>query len=164
MQPQARILSACFIAMALASASMAASDPFTGTWDLDRTASNSRAQSQVLTFDVAANREAYSSELVLPDGTRQVTHYRAAYDGKKYPSETTVTKPDGTRVVRMDSVILKRTGPRSEERHWVQHGRVAVILRRSVSADGNTLSSTMINVDSGGQEHIGGHLVFKRRL
>jgi hypothetical protein len=164
MRTRAGTLSTAFILLALVSASMAASDPFTGTWDLDRAASNSRAQSQVLTFDVAANRESYSSDLLLPDGTRQVTHYRAAYDGKKYPSETTVTKPDGTSVARKDSVILERTGPRSEERHWIQHGRVAVILRRSVSADGSTLFSTMVSVDASGHEHTGGHLVFKRRL
>jgi hypothetical protein len=155
---------AFIILAALASVSLAASDLFTGTWDLDRDASKGGARSQVLTFDVTATRESYRSELLLSDGTRQVTHYRAEYDGKEYPSETTITKPDKTETVRRDTVILTRIGPASEERRWKQGGRVVRILRRQVSSDGNTLLSTVVDVDESGHEHITGKLVFRRRF
>lgn len=164
MRTRTKTLSTLLPVAALASVCIAARDPFNGIWDLDRDASKGGATSQVLTFDVSPTQESYTSELLLPDGTRQVTHYRASYDGNEYPSETTITKPNQPKVVRKDAVILKRTGPGSEERRWKQGGRVVRILRRSVSSDGSTLFSTVIDVDASGHEHATGNLVFKRRL
>jgi hypothetical protein len=138
--------------MALASASLAAESPFNGTWER---AGSTPTNKQVLTFNVTADRETYTSDLTRPDGTRQVTHYTAGYDGKEYPSQTTITKPDGTSVTRQDTVIMKRTGHRSEERHWIQGGKLALILKRTVSADGKTLYSTGIAIDANGHEKAG---------
>ena len=141
----------------------AVDDPFTGTWDLDRQASHGGAKSQVLTIAVSEGRESYRSELVQADGTRQVTHYTAAYDEKEYPSETTVTPPNGPVVRSEDAVVLKERDLQTRERLWKRNGRVIRILRRSLSLDGRTLTSRVIDVDASGHEHLVGTLVFKRR-
>jgi hypothetical protein len=147
----------------LVTVAVAAEDPFTGTWILDRQASQGGAKSQVLTITVSENRESYRSELMQADGTRQVTHYTAAYDGREYPSETTVTHPDGTRVRSEDSVILRKIDLQTRERYWRRNGRVIRILRRTVSPDDHLLTSKVIDVDSSGQEHVVGSLVFNHR-
>jgi hypothetical protein len=149
--------------VSLVSVVAAADDPFTGTWVLDSQASQGGARSQVLTISVSEDRESYRSELTQADGTRQVTHYTAAYDGREYPSETTVTHPDGTTVRSSDTVILKKIELQTRERYWRRDGRVIRILRRSVSADGRTLTSVVIDVDTSGREHSVGTLVFKHR-
>ena len=149
--------------LTLASGVIAAEDPFTGTWILDRQASQGGASSQVLTIAVSEDRESYRSELTQADGTRQLTHYTAAYDGREYPSETTVTHPDGTTVRSEDAVILRKIDRQTRERYWRRNGRVIRILRRTVSADGHILTSKVIEVDAGGQEHPAGRLVFNHR-
>lgn len=148
--------------LALVPVLAAAEDPFTGTWILDRQASQGGAKSQVLTITVSEDRESYRSELTQTDGTRQVTHYTAAYDGREYPSETTVTHPDGTTVRSEDAVILRKIDLQTRERYWRRNGRVIRILRRTVSADGHILTSKVIDVDASGQEHPAGSLVFNR--
>src|SRR5262249_15215375 len=100
---------------ALVSVVVAAEHPSTGNWILDRHASQGGAKSQVLTIMVSQNRESYRSELTQTDGTRQVTHYTAAYDGREYPSETTVTHSDGTTVRSADSVILRKIDLQTRE-------------------------------------------------
>jgi hypothetical protein len=147
----------------LGSVAHAADDPFTGTWDLDLQASQGGARSQVLTIEVVENRESYRSELMLPDGTRQVTHYSAAYNEREYPSETTITQPNGTTIRHKDSVILKKIALQTRERQWKRDGRVIRILRRNLSSDGRTLISRVIDVDASGREHVVGSLVFNRR-
>src|SRR5579871_5619735 len=146
--------------LALIPGVVAAGDPFTGTWILDRQASQGGASSQVLTITVSEDRESYRSELTQADGTRQVTHYTAAYDGREYPSETKVTHRDGTTVRSEDAVILRKIDLQTRERYWRRNGRVIRILRRTVSADGHILTSKVIDVDARGQEHPAGSLVF----
>jgi len=162
MRTRAKTLGALFILSAFASVSMAQSDPFTGTWALDPVASNKEGKGYlVLIIDMTADREAYRNEFLLPDGTHEITRYRAALDGKEHPSETITTKPDGvTQVVRKDFVSVKKTGPRDEER---RHTNPHVVVRRTVSADGNTLFSKVSSIDANGHEGpVTENLVFKR--
>lgn len=137
-------------------------DPYTGIWTLNPARSGGEARSQVLTISVAGNEETYRSELVQRDGTRQVTNYRAAYDGKEHPSQTTLTDAAGKTSLRDDTVILRKVDALTRERHWKRDGRVIRILRRRVSADGSTLTSQVIDVDEHGREHAAGTLVFER--
>ena len=162
MQTRVKTLGAFFILSAFASVSMAADDPFTGTWALDPVASNKEGQGYlVLLINIVGDRESYRNEFLMPNGTHEITHYQAPFDGKQYPSETITTKPDGvTKVVRKDFVSLKRTGPREEER---RHTNPHVVIRRSVSADGNTLFIKENNLDASGHEGpVVENLVFKR--
>jgi hypothetical protein len=143
---------------------MSAADPYTGTWTLDLARSGGESRSQTLTIEVQGNQERYRSELVWTDGRRQVTTYVADYDGKEHPSQTVVQQSSsdpGT--VREDTVVLVKIDERRRERLWKQSGRVVRILRREVSADGNTLTSQVVDVDERGEEKVTATLVFERR-
>jgi len=138
------------------------SDRFTGVWKLNLAKSGGDSRSQVLTISVVGDVETYRSELVLHDGTRQVTNYTAAYDGKEHPSQTLITPPDGAATRRDDGVILRKIDELTRERQWKREGRVIRILRRTISQDGRTLTSQVIDVDEEGHEHPAGKLVFDR--
>jgi hypothetical protein len=138
------------------------SDPYAGVWKLNLAKSGGDGRSQVLTISVIGDVETYRSELLLRDGTRQVTNYTAAYDGNEHPSETVVTEPNGAVVRREDTVILRRIDALTRERQWKREGRLIRILRRTVSADGRTLTSQVIDVDEQGHEHPTGTLVFDK--
>jgi hypothetical protein len=138
------------------------SDPYTGVWKLNLAKSGGDGRSQVLTISVIGDVETYRSELLLRDGTRQVTYYTAAYDGNEHPSETLVTEPNGAVARRDDTVILRRIDERTRERQWKREGRLIRILRRTVSKDGRTLTSQVIDVDDEGHEHPTGMLVFDK--
>ena len=127
-----------FAALVLMAAPAAAGspDPYAGVWALNLAKSGGDARSQVLTIDISGDVETYRSELVLRDGTRQVTNYTAAYDGKEHPSQTLVTAPGGAVTRRDDTVTLRRTDRLTRERQWRRDGRLIRILRRTVSADG----------------------------
>ncbi len=143
---------------------MSAADPYTGAWTLDLARSGGESRSQTLTIEVRGNQESYRSELVWPNGRRQVTTYVAEYDGKEYPSQTVVhqsSSDPGT--VREDTVVLVKIDERRRERLWKQGGWVVRILRREVSADGNTLTSQVVDVDVRGEEKVTATLVFERR-
>jgi len=138
------------------------SDPYTGVWTLNLARSSGDSRSQVLTITVVGDVETYRSELLLHDGTRQVTNYTAAYDGKEHPSRTLVTEPNGTVAQRDDTVILRRFDQLTRERLWKRDGRLVRILRRVVSQDGRTLTSQIIDVDEEGHERPAGKLVFDK--
>jgi hypothetical protein len=139
-------------------------DPYTGTWILDAARSGGESRSQTLTIEVRGDEESYRSELVWPDGRRQVTTYVAKYDGREYPSET-VLEGGGQKepVKRDDTVILRKVDGPGRERIWKQGGRIVRILRRSVSADGRTFTSQVVDVDERGNETVASTLVFDRR-
>jgi hypothetical protein len=152
---------AALVLMAPASA-VSRSDPYAGLWTLNLDKSGGESRSQVLTIRVNDGVETYRSELVLRDGTRQVTNYTAAYDGKEHPSETVVTAPNGALTRRDDTVTLRRIDQLTRERQWRRDGRLIRILRRTVSQDGRTLTSQIIDVDEDGHEHPGATLVFDK--
>src|SRR5262245_12298817 len=83
-----RILAACvLVTLSIAARADTAADPYTGTWILNLAQSGGEQRSQVLTITVTGDQETYRSELTLKNGTKQVTNYTAAYDGKEYPSQ-----------------------------------------------------------------------------
>jgi hypothetical protein len=146
------------------SLALAQSDPCDGTWVLNVAKSGGEPRTQILTIQIEGDREAYRSDLVWPDGRRQVTTYTAPYDGKEYPSQTVMTSSSGeTSPPRHDTVVLRRVDERTRERHWNQDGRLVRILRRSVSPDGRTLTSQVIDVDEAGVEKLASTLIFDRR-
>ena len=138
------------------------SDPYTGVWNLNLAKSGGDTRSQVLTISVIGDVETYRSELLLHDGTRQVTNYTAAYDGKEHPSQTLITEPSGVAARKDDTVVLRKIDELTRERQWKREGRVIRILRRTISQDGSTLTSQVIDVDQEGHEHPAGKLVFDK--
>jgi hypothetical protein len=147
--------------IAVAAAAVPA-DPYTGVWNLNLAKSGGDTRSQVLTIGVVGDVETYRSELLLRDGTRQVTNYTAAYDGKEHPSQTLITEPSGVATRKDDTVILRKIDGLTRERQWKREGRVIRILRRTISQDGRTLTSQVIDVDEEGHEHPTGKLVFDK--
>jgi hypothetical protein len=160
-----KLVSTAFAAfLAALGLARAQSDPYDGTWVLNLARSGGEARTQILTLRIEGDRETYRSELVSPDGRRQVTVYTAEYDGKEYPSETVMTSPSGkTDPPRHDTVILQKVDERTRERHWKQGGRLVRILRRVVSPDGRTLTSRVIDVDEAGRETRVSTLIFDKR-
>lgn len=158
-----RILEAS-MALLMASLALAASDPYAGSWVLNLAKSGGETRAQVLTIQIEGDRETYRSEIIWPDGRRQVTNYTAPYDGEEYPSRTVMTSSSGeASPPRHDTVILKKVDERTRERHWKQGGRLVRILRRVVSPDGGTLTSRVIDVDETGHETLVSTLIFDKR-
>ena len=137
-------------------------DPYTGTWHLDLDRSGGEPRTQTLSIQVRDNTETYRSEMVWPNGRRQITTYTAGYDGGEYPSTTVIAEPGGKTAQREDVVVLKRLDAARRERYWHQGGRLVRILRREISPDGRTLTSQLVDVDEAGNESAGPKLVFER--
>lgn len=129
----------------------ARADAYTGTWTLSVAKSGGAQRTQVLTIDVVGDEETYQSDMRAANGRRQVTNYKAKYDGKEYPSVTVVTEPDGKATREEHTVKLEKLDERTRTRTWTQKGQVT-ILRRVVSPDGRTLTSQSILVDATGRE------------
>jgi hypothetical protein len=154
-----RRLSGVAAAIAVGATTLAAQlDPYTGVWTRRPMPDGG---TQVLTITVANDQEDYRSELTSTDGRRQDTNYVARYDGREYPSRTTITE-GGKAHTRADGVILTKVDDWTRERHWKQGGRVVRILRRRVSPDGRVLTSVVIDIDERGREHVTSTLVFDR--
>jgi len=150
------------LALIAVAAAAVQSDPYTGVWNLNLAKSGGDTRSQVLTISVIGDVETYRSELLLHDGSRQVTNYTAAYDGKEHPSQTLITEPSGVAARKDDTVILRKIDELTRERQWKREGRVIRILRRKICQDGRTLTSQVIDVDEEGHEHPAGKLVFDK--
>ena len=99
------------------------SDPFAGTWERNpvRSLGNSLATIAYEVFET--------------DGLHFVgnnVEYRAKPDGKDYPVVGSIVA---------DSVSFKRPAPGTIEEAWKDGGRLALLVRRVVSADGKTLTA-----------------------
>ena len=129
----------------------ARADAYTGTWTLNVAKSGGAPRTQVLTIAVVGDEETYQSEMQSATGRRQVTNYKARYDGREYPSVTVVTEPDGKATREVNTVKLEKVDERTRTRTWQQNGQTT-ILRRVVSPDGKTLTSQSILVDATGRE------------
>lgn len=154
---------AVVLAAVLSGAAAAARDPFTGTWVLDPPRDGSASHTQVLTIKVEDGVETYRSDLVTPDGLRQVTDYQAPYDGQEHPSVTRLSgggRPDET---KPGGVILHWTDANTRERYWKTDGRLFRILRRTVVDGGCAMRSQLIDVSPQGVERPGGVLSFTRQ-
>lgn len=154
---------AIVLAAALSGAAGTARDPFTGTWVLDPPRDGPATHTQVLTIKVEAGVETYRSDLMTPDGRRQITDYAAPYDGQEHPSVTRLSgggRPDET---KPGGVMLHWTDINTRERYWKTDGRLFRILRRTVGDGGCAMRSQLIDVSPDGVERPGGVLSFTRQ-
>jgi hypothetical protein len=116
---------------------------FNGTWklNLDKT-TGPHAKSEILTFAVSGDEEHYTVDEVETDGSLFKTEYTAKFDGKAYPNKNLVTG-------EITYVCLKKIDDRTEEfeSRKKPKGAVSYKYRRVLSADGKTMTSSIIGGD-----------------
>jgi hypothetical protein len=122
-------------------------DPTIGTWKLNLAKSTYNAgqppKSTTIVIEAAGDGTKVTADTVLSDGTSRRISYTATYDGK----DSKVTgSPD------YDMVSIKRTAPSTTEGERKKGGRVLQTFKRTVSADGKTMTVMSKGISGGGQK------------
>ena len=113
-------------------------------------------------YRVSDNTEIYTSDVITGEGEHEVTQYNARYgDGKEYPSTVTIYG-SGTVRVQTTNLMLRKIDERTRERVYKRDGRIATIMRRVMSADGKTITSSIMSVDADGKENVFETRVFEK--
>ena len=119
-------------------------DPFDGTWGLDRSQSHydSGDPPREMTIIIATDgaRVHYRSQAVEPDGRRTDCEYRAEYDG----IPVSVTGNSGLMV----PVALRRLGPRTVDATYMRAFRVVASSRREIDPTGTVMTVTTQSTDA----------------
>lgn len=141
-------------------------DPFNGAWRLNvqksKMQSRTVSKSETVVYRVADNTEIYTSDVITGDGEHEVTQYNGRYnDGKEYSSTVTVYGESAVRV-QNQSLMLRKIDERTRERVYKRDGRIATIMRRNMSADGKTITSSIMSVDANGKENVFETRVFEK--
>jgi hypothetical protein len=127
--------------LAAAAGSAAQNEKFTGTWELNLAKSTGpQPKSETLRIHVANNEEHYIVEALNENGSRLHTEYRAKYDGKDYPNRNLVTETT-------TFVSIQALDANTELVTNKRDGKVTSSYRRVLSADGQTLTSTILGPD-----------------
>lgn len=147
MQSLSRLLTlAVVVLVGTAMLSAQAPDPRIGSWKLDVAKSKydpgPAPKSGMLKIEAFEQGEKLTSEAVNADGTRTVVQYSANYDGKDYKL---TGSPTG------DTVSLKRIDSHTTERTDKMGGKTVMSIRRAVSKDGKTFTSTSKGTNAQGQ-------------
>ena len=128
-----------------------APDPLVGTWKINLAKSTfspgPAPKSQTLTITVAGQGMKVNVQGVDGQGKPTSTQYTANYDGKDYP--VTIT---GAAAADYDHVVLKRIDARTSETTRKKTGKVVQTVRRVVSQDGKTLTTTATGMNAQGQK------------
>lgn len=142
-------LSVVVIALALGTLSgvtlSAQGDAAAGTWKLNVAKSKysgTAPKSATLKIENSGQGVKISTEGVAADGTKTATSYTASYDGKESPLTGSATA---------DTVSLKRIDANTVERTDKKAGKVVNTIRRTLSADGKTLTITSKGTNAQGQ-------------
>ena len=135
-------------------------DPFNGTWVLNVAKSKfndpaNASKKDMIKITVQGDGETNHVEGVMPDDRVEVQDYTVKYDGKDYPNKVVTTTNS--------MLSLRKVNPRTRERVNKRDGRIAGISRREVSADGKTLTTSLINVDASGKETVRQVRVFDKQ-
>lgn len=134
-------ITCAFVLVTMVAGVQAQSEKFSGTWVLNLAKSNGpQPKSETITIHVSNGEEHYIVEALNEDGSRLHTEYRAKYDGKDYPNKNLIT--GNTAYVSLQAVDAN-TEIVSNKRD----GKVTSSYRRVISADGKTLTSTILAAD-----------------
>ena len=133
--------------LALAGTALAqGADPALGTWRLNvakSTYSGSPApKSQTVKYEKAGMATTVTVEGVGADGTKTLQKYSTTYDGKDVPISGSTTA---------DTVSQTRVDARPTVRTDKKAGKVVSTLRRTVAADGKTLTVVTTGTNAQGQ-------------
>jgi hypothetical protein len=109
-------------------------DPLIGRWTLDRARSEFSGnvpEKRVTIFELMPNGSLkHITETVIANGSTDRVEYAAKYDGKEVPISNSF----------LWTVSVKRIDARTTERSGKVNGNVAETSKRTVSADGQTLT------------------------
>jgi len=141
-------------------------DAFSGSWRLNVQKSKMQprtlSKSETVVYRVSDDTEIYTSDVITGDGEHEVTQYSGRYnDGKEYPSTVTVYG-DSTVRVQTTNLMLRKIDERTRERVYKREGRIATIMRRNMSPDGKTITSSIMSVDANGKENVFETRVFEK--
>ena len=126
------------LASGLAFAADAAPNPGLGTWVMNVAKSKFEGTPPVKSYTItntdAGDGKAHTvAALVYDDGTKDQVEYTAAADGKPVPV---------TGYPNADSVVVKKTGPRSMHIEFLKGGKAIEWGKLSISKDGKTMRGT----------------------
>ena len=120
-----------------------ATDPFLGTWVLNRVKSEFSGavpEKRKTTFEIAADGSIkHITETVIANGSTDRVEYTAKLDGKDVPILNSF----------LSTVSIKRIDARTVERTGKLRGMVVETSTRTVSADGQTLTITTMGMNDG---------------
>jgi hypothetical protein len=134
-------IATALLLLAAAPVATAQNEAFSGTWVLNLAKSTGpQPKSETLRIRVANNEEHYIVEALNEDGSRLNTEYRAKYDGKDYPNKNLITQ--ATTFVSIQAVDANTELVTNK-----RDGKATSSYRRVLSADGKTLTSTILGAD-----------------
>ena len=123
-----------------------AADSIVGTWTLNVAKSTYSPgpppKSLTVKFEAAGDGIKSTSDTVAADGSSSHTEYTASYDGKDYPLKG---------MKDADTVSLRRIDANSTERTDKMGGKVVRTYKRTLSADGKTMTATITGSDEQGR-------------
>lgn len=140
---------ALVLAAGLALAADAAVNPFIGTWVMNVAKSKFEGTPAVKSYtitsaDAGEGRTHSVAALVYGDGTKDQVEYTAAADGKPVPV---------TGYPNADSVVVRKSGPRSLHFSFLKGGKEIEWGRLTVSKDGKTMHGTEGGTEAGGAKY-----------
>jgi hypothetical protein len=124
-------------------------EPFNGTWKLDVARSKMQAatasKSEIIHYRVKGDEEDFLSEAVTAEGRAESIKYTVR-EGQASPFTITV---DGKRTNPGAMTTVKKIDARTRERYNIRDGKPVLASRRVVSADGKTMTITIVRIDGG---------------
>ena len=147
---------AAFLALASLSYAADGADRVIGTWKLDTARSTSSIpmpRSETRSYVASGNGVTVSWDRVDADGRKSHVATTYQYDGKEYPVKDS---PD------FDALSAKRIDASTVETIQMRKGQKVGTLRRTVSADGKTLTLNALFTNAAGQ-HVNTLMVYDRQ-
>jgi hypothetical protein len=120
-------------------------DPLIGRWTLDRAKSEFSGnipEKRITIFELTSDGSLkHITETVIANGSTDRVEYTSKYDGKDVPISNSF----------LWTVSVKRLDPRTTERSGKVMGEVVETSKRSVSADGQTLTIVTNGTNAGNE-------------
>ena len=127
---------------------LAQADPLLGTWTMDAAKSKfdpgPASKSSTAVFAAAGTGVKVTVDGVSSTGEKSHWEYTAEYDGKDV--KITGNNPDA------DMIAMTRVSPRVTQSVYKKGGKATLTNRRTVSADGKTLTVTQTGTNAQGQK------------
>ena len=127
---------------------LAQADPLLGTWTMDAAKSKfdpgPATKSSTVVFAAAGTGVKVTIDSVSSAGDKSHWEYTAQFDGKDVA--VSGTNPDA------DMIAMTRIGPLVTQSVYKKAGKVTLTNRRTVSADGKTLTVTQTGTNAQGQK------------
>jgi hypothetical protein len=145
---------------------LAQEDPFNGSWRLNVEKSKMQprtlSKSETVVYGNHDGKEIYTSDAITGDGEHEITQYNARYnDGKEYPSTVTFYG-EGTVRFQTSNLMVRKINERTRERVYARDGKIVTIMRRQMSEDGKTITTSIMSVDADGKENVFETRVFEK--